>query len=240
MTLLLSERNELNFNLQSEFNFLNKTLFDNKVKPLPVRWYKMKRMLGVYHYRYNRQTRELLEENIKITTLYSFTQQQFREVLAHEMIHAYISQNNLEWSDHGSVFTREASRITSLGYRITVRNDQPLEVEPERDVYLPVIIAKVGYDYALSVFAVSKLSFLLSLENIYGRIYEPELYNVLFSKVRKFPRTNITSTFKIKWYRIDKNLYDNIKNNDKKLKEYDVLQSYEKRQPTEYMARTSA
>lgn len=227
--ILLSERNELTFNLRSEFNFLNRTLFDNKVKMLPLRWYKMRRKLGVYSYRYNRITKEILEEDIKITTLYSFNQQHFREVLAHEMIHAYIAQNNLEWADHGSVFLSEAARITSLGYRITVKNDEPLEIEPENDIYLPVLIAKSGPTYVLSVFAANKLSFLLSLESIYSHlISEPELYSVLFSKISRFRRTNITSTFKIKWYRIDETLYNDIKNNDKKLKEYDV-QSYERK-----------
>jgi hypothetical protein len=140
------------------------------------------------------------------------------------MIHAYIAQNNLEWIDHGSVFLREAARITSLGYRITVINDEPLEVESERDMYLPVLIAKSGPSYALSVFAANKLSFLYSLESIYSSaISEPELYSVLFSKISRFRRTNITSTFKIKWYRIDKSLYDDIKNNDRQLKEYEVL-----------------
>ncbi len=227
--MILVERNDQVFNLQSEFNFLNKTLFNNKVKPLPVRWYKMRRLLGVYHYRFNRATRDITSNDIKITTLYSLSQQQLREVLAHEMIHAYIAQNKLEFSNHGPIFLREAARITALGYRITVFNDQPLEVDEEHDIELPIILAKMKSGVygltlicALSVFASNKMSFLTSLQNIYGRVQEPELYRVPLSKVSNFRRTNITSTFKIKWYKISEAFYNEIRNECTLIKKYEV------------------
>lgn len=92
--------------LYENFNFLNKLLFDNKVKPVPLKWFKSKTKVGIMvHTGYE-------IEYVGISTFYKMTKKQFLETLAHEMIHVYMLQQKInDNGDHGREFQKILNSI---------------------------------------------------------------------------------------------------------------------------------
>jgi predicted SprT family Zn-dependent metalloprotease len=99
---VVSRSEYIDFNttdLYENFKFLNNLMFDNKLQPVPLKWFNTKRYLGLLKFKENNI------ENLLISTFYKMTKKQFLETLAHEMIHVYIFQNNIrDNGDHGSKF----------------------------------------------------------------------------------------------------------------------------------------
>lgn len=121
-----------NINLQTEFDKVNAEIFNGQVPRVPLKWSKRKRALGHVKMRVNRATRELLSTELWISTFFAVNYQQFRNVLAHEMIHVLINTQDTEniyvSGGHGPNFMREAARINALGlgYNITKTNGEDL------------------------------------------------------------------------------------------------------------------
>lgn len=91
-----------NIDLRAEFDHINSRLFDGKVKPVPLRWMNSKNTVGLMSYDEDNNIRD-----IGISYYYKMSLQEFRNVLAHEMIHAYLEQTGVRERDaHGPRFTR--------------------------------------------------------------------------------------------------------------------------------------
>lgn len=85
-------------NMEEDFNFINNLMFDNKVLPTELGWFKNKSKIGIYY---------TGDNSIKISTFYKMTRKQYLETLAHEMIHAFITQQNIrDNGDHGREFNK--------------------------------------------------------------------------------------------------------------------------------------
>jgi hypothetical protein len=86
--------------LEDDFKFLNKLMFDNKLKLVELKWFKNKNKVGLMSHKDNEQV-------ISISTFYKMTRKQYLSVLAHEMIHAFMVQQNIKDNgDHGRQFTK--------------------------------------------------------------------------------------------------------------------------------------
>lgn len=88
--------------MEDDFNYLNKLMFDNKViMPDKLEWFKNKSKLGLCGSLGN------IVEYIKISTFYKMTKEQYLDVLAHEMIHAFMTQQGIrDNGHHGRQFTK--------------------------------------------------------------------------------------------------------------------------------------
>ncbi len=136
----LNENNSDNYidfsttNLEEDFKLLNSKLFGNQLETVPLKWMKSKNKLGVMRtntkWEVSRSGRKKkIEEEIVgvgISTFYKLTRQQYLDVLAHEMIHVWISQMNIKDNkDHGR-------RFISMMYDINRRFDS-FNVKPSED-----------------------------------------------------------------------------------------------------------
>lgn len=107
--------------LEEVFNYVNNLMFDNKVEmPDKLEWFKNKSKLGLCTTVGNKV------KSIKISTFYKLTEKQLLEIMAHEMIHAYITQQNIKDNGHhGRYFTKILNELNRKHpeYNITPTED---------------------------------------------------------------------------------------------------------------------
>jgi predicted SprT family Zn-dependent metalloprotease len=110
------------FDINKEFDYLNKYLFDKQVlKPPYFKWTRLKTATGQVIVRVRRDhQKRYLETNVlylQITNMYDLSKEHFRAVLAHEMIHVLMHQKKEVKSRadvHGwkfSAYARKANEI---------------------------------------------------------------------------------------------------------------------------------
>ncbi len=162
------------FDLQKEFDYLNNLMFDNRVKPVPLKWFKSKSKLGLLTH----LDREVLK--LEISTFYNATKKQLMETLAHEMIHAYMVQNGIfEKNDHGPKFMRILNDLNARfpEYNIKKTEDAAeFTVNAKHAKNIGVLLFKQDEKY-LAVFISGELannedalnSFVESVKNYIGR-----------------------------------------------------------------------
>lgn len=64
------------------------------------------------------------DHTIKVSTYYEMSEEQLRDIVAHEMIHYHIALNGLkDTSPHGHIFRREMARLNAAGLNISIRTD---------------------------------------------------------------------------------------------------------------------
>ena len=109
-----------NINLTSEFNKLNDLLFRGEITPIPIRWGMDKNLIGTVYYAKDESGKEIIR-GLRMSRFYDLTYVQFKNTLAHEMIHVYLSQQGIE-HEHDEPFLKEMNRINGmgLGFNITV------------------------------------------------------------------------------------------------------------------------
>jgi hypothetical protein len=118
-------------NLQNEYDNLNQQLFNNKLPKVLLIWDNRKTALGHVRSIYNRKTGEQIIKHLAMSAFFKTTYNQFKNTLAHEMIHVEIisSGNRREFgSPHGFLFMYEANRINNkgLGFHITEINTEDI------------------------------------------------------------------------------------------------------------------
>ena len=118
--------------LVEEYNKLNQQLFDNILPRVPLSWNTRKTSFGVVISQRNARTGEIRIKVLEISKFYKITYRQFKNTLAHEMIH--IKQlSSGEIGNHGYTFDREARRINgmNLGFDITARSTEHVNVSDQ-------------------------------------------------------------------------------------------------------------
>lgn len=103
-------------NLEEYFDMINSELFNNEVEKVPLELFKNKSKVGL--------TTSVGDkvESIKISTFYKMTEQQLIEILAHEMIHAYIVQQKIKDNGHhGSKFMKMMNDINKKNDKINIK-----------------------------------------------------------------------------------------------------------------------
>jgi hypothetical protein len=101
------------YDLQEIFDELNIELFDGAVLPVLLKWNTSKNTIG--HVLFSGQA----IEHLAISDYYDLDLEQIRNVMAHEMIHVYLGQNNIKDDNyHGRQFTRMMNRFNKKGFKI--------------------------------------------------------------------------------------------------------------------------
>lgn len=112
------------YDFKSLFDKINKECFYGKLELIPILVKPLKNATGRFHTKYNKQTKELKDENITISNFFHLTEEEMKNLMCHEMIHYYISKvlKDPEHS-HGDKFQKELARVNKLGYNVTLRDD---------------------------------------------------------------------------------------------------------------------
>lgn len=111
-------------NLQYEFDKLNDLLFNGELYPIEMLWNKKKSAHGTVKATMNRKTNEITLKTLSISKFLAITYKHFKDVLAHEMIHVYWLQKNVN-AGHDYRFLQQMDRINGmgLGFNVTVKAD---------------------------------------------------------------------------------------------------------------------
>lgn len=110
--------------LQHEYDKLNNLLFDGQLQPVTMLWNKRKGAHGVVKATRNKFTHKVTIKSLSMSQFLEIPYKFFKDVLAHEMIHVYWLQNDVN-AGHGPLFIKQMNRINSmgLGFNVSVRSD---------------------------------------------------------------------------------------------------------------------
>lgn len=111
-------------NLNWEFNRLNNLLFDGKCIPVPLELSRRRTAHGHVSATIDNFTGKITVKKLAISKFYNVPYKLFKDTFAHEMIHVYLLQQNIN-DGHGSYFHREMNRINGmgLGFNVSVKLD---------------------------------------------------------------------------------------------------------------------
>lgn len=108
--------------LQVYFSELNEKLFDGVLKPIAIRWCNTRGRGGMF---LSQTVRSVLDgkisfskvpKYIEVSRHFARTEEQAKGILAHEMIHYYIAQENIkDDASHGSEFHKLLRRLNAKG-----------------------------------------------------------------------------------------------------------------------------
>lgn len=222
----LKEKQEFQFeyDIKKEFDELNKLLFNNEV-PFPeisfdshktrVAWVDSK---GTYT---KRGLSEVYNIVLHFNKNLSLTPEQFRNTLAHEMIHLLLYERKIfndYGGDHGVYFTREMDRINNMniGIKISPKNDtiSPFQQRPKKEKEFYVIFFNWKDEKILCPFSVKEecekfwdiamKSFKISApKNITIYLAKTTLNEINFYSVAR-------TTKNVKQYKIPEELYQKL------------------------------
>jgi hypothetical protein len=228
------------FNLQTEFDYINKIAFNNELRPIKLQFVKTRASGGKLVSQVTRDRfRRIIDEKIislDISTYYSRSLEQYRNILAHEMIHLWIAQNKLrDDSHHGYIFQKKMRELNKLGFDINLKDDafdqEQTDMTPLNKPVILVLINNVTddkssiavMDYSLFTdenvesirdtieYTAGKRQYLLSFIESTDRFFEK------YPKTRKF---KYTSSLKFFYYNKAQELLDNSVKNGKVLKQF--------------------
>lgn len=131
--------------LQHEFDKLNKLLFGGQLKYVPMKWNKRKSAHGVVRAYRNSPFDDWRVVHLAMSQFLNITYKNFKDVLAHEMIHVKLIQQNMNVG-HGWQFQKEMNRINSmgLGFDVTITaNFKEADINPKFTTNSPTVIALV-------------------------------------------------------------------------------------------------
>jgi hypothetical protein len=177
--------------LQNEYDKLNTQLFNNYLSKVPLEWSNRKRALGHVKYLGNRQSGEINVKHLAMSNFYKMTYRQFKDVMAHEMIHVKLFENGdyrRESSSHGYIFLREADRINlmGLGFKITPVNTEDLTVSDKtRENIKPLIGIILNFDGKYYVGVTTPNTYIAEQDNLNN------LFNN-FIKYKKYRNIEVT------------------------------------------------
>lgn len=110
------------FDLYQHFAELNTALFDGALKPIELRWHHTKTRGGLFvcktvsSVKNGKRIFEKHPQYIEVSGYFAKTEEDMRGILAHEMIHQYIAENNIKDDGaHGTEFHKMMRRLNAKG-----------------------------------------------------------------------------------------------------------------------------
>lgn len=179
--------NKTNIDLYEEYNRTNKELFNNQLPEVPMKWDNTRRRLGVVKSQRNAITGEARVISLGISVFYNSSYKQFKDTLAHEMIHVKQILVTKEGGNHGISFHREADRINrmGLGYNIDVRESGERELSSSvRGKSLIGIIIEADGEFFLNV----------TTRKVFDAEFETQLVTYYQRQVNKGSNKNVEIT----------------------------------------------
>ena len=99
------------------FNEFNSQIFDNQLKPLPIRIGNTKSSLGSIHFKRRKKLfgkEELYDFSLHISVRFDLQESEIEDVIIHEMIHYYILSRQIrDTSPHGKIFKQMMNAINA-------------------------------------------------------------------------------------------------------------------------------
>lgn len=140
-----------NIDLQHEYDKLNKELFGGSLPRILLKWDNRKTMGGHVNgtvYNKNRYNEEIVVNHLSISLFHKTTYEQFKNILAHEMIHVKQMAVMKTIGGHKSDFYSEQSRINNmgLGYHVTQK------VEDQKPVSDNILARRSGRSFIAIVY----------------------------------------------------------------------------------------
>lgn len=217
--------------LDNEYDKLNNLLFNGDCKPIKLLWGARKTAHGHVKAYINRVTRQITLHSLTISKFYHITYKMFKDTLAHEMIHVYLLQKNIN-DNHGMLFQKEMNRINSmnLGFNVKIKSDSgELEISSNvkaRNVIFSVI--SVGGKNIISVMTPNAYNdYGGQISNIYQytvkkgkykeilmEFYESNNKYLLNFKIQRSFKTGVT------YHSIDENKLDELLKDSRKISEF--------------------
>ena len=166
----INENFQFEHDIEKEFNDLNKLLFNGEVILPPYAVSVNKHVSAWVSSIQTKKGRTVIDESdvkLNFSKNCILTPEQFRNTLAHEMIHLLLSQRRVfsdYGGDHGIFFTNEMDRINnmSVGIKISSTNDQitPFQqrkgLKREKDFYVLFFNFDQKNEYVLCPFSVKE------------------------------------------------------------------------------------
>lgn len=110
--------------LRSIFAALNDTFFSNTLPEPRFLLTRSRTILGQFRCTNTLFLKGTKDHTIKVSTYYEMSEEQLRDIVAHEMIHYNIALNGTkDTSPHGRIFRREMARLNAAGLNISIRTD---------------------------------------------------------------------------------------------------------------------
>ena len=208
------------FNLLNEFNKYNELLFNNELKPINLKWGYHKRFFGrTGIIRIKVKPKVYLTEEIVISYYYDYDYDFFKNVLVHEMIHAYIIQKKyIDDDSHGNIYMSIANEIDKKGFNTALRimDSRFVDIHDKSPLKDEVFTIMYRNDDKIlcSIFDKSSINeigkiYFKTLKHDYGKDFE-----IIVSKTNDYrlKRYSITKSIhkKIQCYTICQNIWDDL------------------------------
>jgi hypothetical protein len=213
--------------LQHEFNKLNDLLFNGELEPIEMIWNRRKGSHGMVKAFRRRSTGQITVTSLGISKFLAITYKHFKDVLAHEMIHVYWLQKNVN-AGHDHRFISQMNRINNmnLGFNVTLKGDGSqfeLSKETTKKIKpLVVLITKINNENRLSLMS---LNLYMSSGYRVSKIYD-FLTNNVSDKKAKYDEVignfYLSDTPELLRYSVQKNL-NNISYTEESIEDINKL-----------------
>jgi hypothetical protein len=223
------------WNLQEEYEKFNQLYFQGELPQITLR-YKNLRVHGVCISFQNKDTKVLRLDRIEISNRYHMSYENFKRVLIHEMIHAYLSVHQLtEREMHGVRFLSMMRNLNNrYGLSIDVNAEMEGVAKVNKNVYDVWLVHKLKENkYVLAFLKDDKDE--KGMQAVGSRYYTPNNRLIHMksssSELMGFGLSRSAKTMKM--YLIDKEMFDKILSSGKVLTDLirkDVQESVEQKQ----------
>jgi predicted SprT family Zn-dependent metalloprotease len=137
----LDIRNDID--LQKEFDDINNRCFNNELPKISLVWVKSKKVGGRTTSKYNPNIKSYQVEKIEISYFFEMDYDRFKNILAHEMVHAYIYEKNIKeyGGSHGIHFKEWMRKLNNMGFNIDIKDDATdLKITDENDLSKTMVV----------------------------------------------------------------------------------------------------
>lgn len=139
--------------LQADFDMLNKLMFDNSLKRVPLRIMNTKNVVGLMSY--DKTSGERKVKDIGISNFFKMERQEYLNVLAHEMIHLWMEQNGIyERDPHGRKFLAKVAELNAKFPEFNIKKSEnagDYNVSSEKNKEYGVVIFDEAGVYSIVV-----------------------------------------------------------------------------------------
>ena len=153
-SLIKENKSRSDSDLKKDFDYINNLLFDNQVKSVPINYFYSKTKAGIMEVKKGNVT-------IKITKFFELSKQQRLSIIAHEMIHVLMHQNNIpDNNDHGRTFMKIVDEMNNKQDEFVISKTEKLsDVKPssKNKKLIGAIVFKLNKDNHGAVFVNDKI-----------------------------------------------------------------------------------
>jgi hypothetical protein len=224
---ILFEMSFKDFPLQKEYDKINQFAFDGKLEPVPLQWNMSKNRMGSVYAIRNSNNKQINITKLELSRYYDLEYKEYRNILAHEMIHVYLFQQGV-WKDigniaHGVYFKKKMDELNSKGFEITINDELNHNISSSvKRKTSTIILIKYATNKSIIVAPDNKINDIIEL--IKNNKFSYDMHFIVLKtnndKVLKYP---VYRSGKLKYYTVEPELYDElIDDNVQKIDEFTI------------------